>query len=33
MLRTLLLYGDPNKPSVAWGVVIVACIVNFLDLF
>ncbi|CAI7608173.1 unnamed protein product [Penicillium pancosmium] len=26
-------YGDPTKPSVAWGVVIVACIVNFLDLF
>ena len=26
-------YGDRNKPMVAWGVVIVACIVNFLDLF
>jgi MFS family permease len=26
-------YGDYTRPSVAWGVVIVACIVNFLDLF
>lgn len=26
-------YGDHTKPSVAWGVVTVACIVDFLDLF
>ncbi|KAJ5471182.1 Major facilitator superfamily domaingeneral substrate transporter [Penicillium desertorum] len=26
-------YGDRTKPSVAWAIVTVACIVNFLDLF
>lgn len=26
-------YGDVTKPAVAWAIVIVACIVAFLDLF
>lgn len=33
MPRVLPPYGDRTKSSVAWGVVTVACIVNFLDLF
>ena len=33
MPRVLPPYGDINKKSMAWGVVIVACICNFLDLF
>jgi hypothetical protein len=33
MSRVLPPYGDYTKLPVAWGVVIVACVVNFLDLF
>lgn len=33
MSRLLPPYGEYNQPLVAWGIVIVACIASFLDLF